>query len=213
MSGTATARTRSRSRAMARRSGSSRGWLMRARRSSALRSAAISGSALPVMELCCIATRIEASMSDTAFSSRERDMDRIRSSSWSRCRATSDTRASISATLAAASRAISSACLASTRASEACSLLPCWRLTSSISRACTRCCVSQPIQRLPPATSAITRPTGMTHDGSPGAAGAACTIIGMAAAGGAARGGATTGTSGGRAGASALAEGPVGGSV
>ena len=64
-----------------------------------------SGSALPVMAACCSATRIAASMSASTFSSRERDSDWISSSSCVRCIAVSATRASSSATLAAASRA------------------------------------------------------------------------------------------------------------
>ena len=62
-------------------------------------------------------TRIAASMSASRFSSRERDSDWISSSSWPRCSATSATRASSSATLAAASRAPSCACLREQRAS------------------------------------------------------------------------------------------------
>ena len=169
MSGTATERTRSMSRAIARRSGSRRGWLMRASRSSALRSATISGSAEPVSVDCWIASRTAESMSDTAFSSRERDSDCSRSSIWPRCSATSETRASISATLAAASRAISSDWRASTRASADCSPLSCWRLTSSISSECTRCCVCQLVQAPPPASSASTRPVGRTQPGKAGA--------------------------------------------
>jgi hypothetical protein len=68
-------------------------------------SAMTSGSALPVMALCCMATRIDGSTSASTFSSRERDSDWISSSSWLRCSDASATRASSSASLAAASRA------------------------------------------------------------------------------------------------------------
>ena len=72
-----------------------------------------SGSALPVMAVCCSATRIAASTSASTFSSRERDSDWISSSSCERCKVASATRASSSAIFAAASRAVSCACLAS----------------------------------------------------------------------------------------------------
>ena len=128
---------------MARRIGSSRGWLARARRSSLCFSVATSGSALPVSADCCIAARIAASMSPTRFSSRERDTERTSSSSWPRCSATSPRRASSRATLAVASRIASCAWRASSRASPARSALSCCRLTSSFSLLRTRCSARQ----------------------------------------------------------------------
>jgi hypothetical protein len=82
-------RMRSMSRAIAARRRASRGCAARARRWSAVRSAASSGSALPVSCVCCCARRSADSMSTTRFSSRERDRLCISSSSWVRCRATS----------------------------------------------------------------------------------------------------------------------------
>ena len=110
---------------MARRTPSSRGWLKRASRSSACFSAATSGSAVPVIADCWTATRTPASMSTSTFSSRDRESDWIRSSSWPRCSDTSATRASSSAILAALSRMPSCACLASMCASAACAWLSC----------------------------------------------------------------------------------------
>ena len=128
---------------MARRTGSSRGWLARASRSSLCFRVATSGSALPVSADCCIAARIAASMSLTRFSSRERDTERTSSSSWPRCSATSPRRASSRATLAVASRIASCAWRASSSASPARSALSCCRLTSSFSLLRTRCSARQ----------------------------------------------------------------------
>ena len=117
---------------------------------------ATSGSALPVMAVCCIATRMPASMSTNTFSSRERDSDCISSSSWLRWIATSATRASSSATLAAVASALSCDCFDSNCASLA-SLRPSSsRLTISCSIAMTRCCVFQARVMLTPASTAST---------------------------------------------------------
>ncbi len=137
-SATLDALARSRSRAIARRIGSSRGWLARASRSSLCFRVATSGSALPVRADCCTAARIADSMSLTRFSSRERATERTSSSSWPRCSATSPSRASSSATLAVASCIASWAWRASSSASATRSALSCWRFTSSRSLLCTR---------------------------------------------------------------------------
>ena len=100
------------------------------------------------MAACCNATRIDASISTTMFSSRERESDWISSSSWLRWIATSATRASSSATLAAVSIIPCWACLASRRASFDWPALSCWRRTSSCSTLATRCWARQAIHRL-----------------------------------------------------------------
>ena len=95
-------------------------------------------------------------MSTSIFSSRDRDSDCIRSSNWLRWIATSATRASSSATLAAVASELSCDCLDSNCASLDCRRPSSSRLTISCSIALTRCWVFQASVRLTPATTAST---------------------------------------------------------
>ena len=188
-SATLDALARSRSRTIARRIGSSRGWLARARRSSLCFRVATSGSALPVSADCCTAARTADSMSFTRFSSRERATERTSSSSWPRCSATSPRRASSSATLAVASRIASCAWRASSSASAARSALSCWRFTSSRSLLRTRWSARQASASATTVTIVSSRTTGPLQRQSSGprggaagvAAGAGTTVRGSAA--------------------------------
>ena len=85
---------RSKSRAMARCTGLSRGWAARAMRSSADCKAATKGAKLPVSWACWWAKRRLELRSCTKVSSRERVKLAISSSSCERCKLTSDKRAS-----------------------------------------------------------------------------------------------------------------------
>jgi len=122
---------RSMSRAMARCTGFRRGWAARAMRWSAACSAEISGWAVPVSWACCCAKRSADSRSWTRLSSRERESVSISSSSWLRCRLTSDSRTSATASRACSSCVRASACAANRRASAACVALSWLRRASS----------------------------------------------------------------------------------
>ncbi len=149
---------------------------MRASRSSACLSVSTSGSALPVMADCCMATRMAASRSASTFSSRERASAWISSSICVRCIEVSATRASSSASLAAVSRAVSSAWRARVRASVAWLPLSCWRLTSSASSPSTCFWALQASTAAAVANAASTAaPAAIQRPGKPGVAGTGAT--------------------------------------
>ena len=187
MSASAAARMRSTSRAMARCTGFRRGCAARWMRWSAACRADTSGCALPVSCDCCRARRREASRSWMRLSSRERESESISSSSWLRCKLTSDRRTSATPRRACSSCTWASACEATVRASTTCSSTSCARRASSAWVVFRRC------QSMPAMTSAAAA-TSRASSVRPTAGRAECGASGGRLTGGGALGaGAATG--------------------
>ena len=144
---------RSMSRAMALCTGFRRGWAALAMRSSAASKADTKGCALPVRLACWMANRRPDSMSSTSVSSLERDTLSISSSSWVRCKLTSE-----SLTSATANRACNSCVRASVRSTISlerllCSVTVISRRASSCWMRSSRCHIHTAINKASAATA------------------------------------------------------------